>query len=95
MEWKSNARYNQPLESGSIYSLKPKGHISVHRIHGLGNDFYLSCPPLRIAGHHLGTDDFPTAVNKAREIIKETLDEINAEYGAFASDDTTIEIVRY
>lgn len=45
MEWKSNARYDQPLESGSIYALKPKGHISVHRIHGLGNDFYLSCPP--------------------------------------------------
>lgn len=98
MQWKSNARYNQPPESGTIFSLKtetPNSRIVIHKIHGCGEGWYLSCPPLAIDAEPLNTEDFNTAVENAKAKVFDALKHLLALYGAFPSDNSENEIVRY
>ena len=95
MEWKSNARYNQPVESGTVFELKGSSRIAIHTVHGLGEQWYLSCYPLCIDNVPLNTEDFNTAVENAKAIIRKKLHEILDTYAVFASDASENEIVRY
>lgn len=63
MNFKSNAKYNQQPENGSVFELKDNGlGISIHHYIGCGNDWYVSCKALGISAKSLYTQDFTEAV---------------------------------
>lgn len=96
MEWKSNARYHQEVNEGTIFDLKGFDvKVSIHRIHGCGNSLYFSCPALNLQSVPLNTGYFDAAVLKTKIIIKEKLELLNKNFGAFITDDTENIIVRY
>lgn len=95
MQWKSNASYNQPPESGTIFTLKSNARIVIHKLHGVGEEWYLSCIDLSIEKKNLGTVDFEDAVRKAQVVVFDALKHILSLYGKFPSDDSVNEIVRY
>lgn len=95
MQWKSNARYNQPVEDGTIFTLKSDARIVIHKLHGCGERWYLSCPELSIEKENLGTEDFDEAVKKAQDIVHQVLNKLIVSYGSFVTDDPVNEIVRY
>ena len=96
MEWKSNARWHQDVKEGTIFTLKDiKTDISIHKIHGLGNKWYLTCRAINIYQFGLNTDDFDLAVENAKVIIREKLKLLNDYFECFVSDESENEIVRY
>lgn len=96
MQWKSNVHWNQDVNEGTIFTLKdPKADISIHKIHGLGNKWYLSCRPLGISQFGLNTEDFDLAVEDAKVIIQTKLEMLGQNFAGFLSDDSKNEIVRY
>lgn len=98
MQWKSNAKFNQPAEEGSIFSLKteaPCARVVIHKIHGCGNSWYLSCPLLDIDDKPLNTEDFNTAVEHAKVVVRTNLNLLLDTYAPFATDTSENEIVRY
>lgn len=96
MEWKSNATYKQEPESGTIFEAKGiKGRVSIHKIHGCGDNWYMSCPDLRMSKVELGTQDFNNAVAIAKSFIKKELENLQAAFMPFISDESENKIVRY
>lgn len=97
MQWKSNARWNQDVKEGTIFTLKDDSvSISIHKIHGIGNDkWYLSCRTLGISQFGLNTEDFDLAVEDAKAIIQTKLEMLSQNFAGFLSDDTENKIVRY
>lgn len=70
LEWKSNARYGQKTENGSIFELKNNGlGISIHKYNACGDGWFLSCKALGIKAHDLFTNDFDMAIEKAKDYI--------------------------
>lgn len=91
----SNAKYTEPVESGTIFRIKDYGFdICIHKICGCGDKWYLNC-------HELDIDDLPLknkslfgCVADAKEIIKYKLDALNARFNSLYAD-KKIEISRY
>lgn len=95
MEFKSNAKYNENLEKGSIFSLKDNQlGISIHKYIGCGNALFLNAKALGIDNYDLKTEDFNEAVCKAKEIISSKVYKLNDMSELFCSDEN-IELVRY
>lgn len=95
LEWKSNARYNEELEKGSIFNLKDnKLGISIHQFVGCGKQWFFSYTALRISQHCLETEDFKEAVLKAKNIIGIKMQELNYFAQSFAEGEENI-LVRY
>lgn len=95
LEWKSNARYNEEVEQGSIFELKDnKLGISIHHYVGCGNNWYLSCKALKMSGRSLDTENFNEAVNKAKEIINEEVAKLMSPAMGFYEGEENI-LVRY
>ena len=94
MEWKSNAKLNQPLEEGSIFTLK-SAPVQVHRIHGLDGTWFLTCHDLGISSVNLNTDNFRDAVASAQAMIRRAIDNLIKTYDPFTEDATEPIIVRY
>lgn len=93
MKFISNAKYNQPVESGSIFEAKAgRLRISVHRIHHL-DGWYLTCQEIRIHQHKLKSDGFINATKEAREIIKSVIDVMKEDISK--AIDESVEISRY
>ena len=70
LEWKSNARWNEDLNEGSIFELKDnKLGISIYHYVGCGKNWYLSCKALKMSNRSLETEDFEEAVKRAKRII--------------------------
>ena len=87
MKFKSNARWNEPKENGTIFELKNNGlRISIHRIVYVENTWFLSCYALDISQMNLKESDFNDAVKKARIIIYKKLGELLKEYDKIAND---------
>ena len=43
----SNAKCGTPVESGTVFTIKDYGfNISIHKIHGCGDTWYLTCREL-------------------------------------------------
>lgn len=95
MEWRSNARLKQELAEGTIFSIKGQADICIHKIHGLGDKFYLTCGQLNFCSFGLNTDDFNTAVNNAKKVVKVRMERLNAVYTNFIEDESNNVIVRY
>ncbi len=95
MEFKSNARYEEKLEDGSIFELKDNSlKLSIHKYVGCGDNLYLSCYELEISRKDLETEDFNEAVSKAKDIISAEVKKIREEAYRFCMDNH-VEIVRY
>lgn len=93
MKFKSNARYNEPVESGTIFESKIGGmRISVHKIiHCEG--WYLSCPNLRISQMKLKSDTLISAIKESKEVLKNVIEELKKDVDSFCESE--IEISRY
>lgn len=95
MKWKANAKFNQPLESASVWTAKDTMNVVIHKLHGLGDTLYLTCSDFGIYNMSLRTDDFETAVRSAKAIIKDGLAVMQERYIPFINDSTETEISRY
>ena len=96
MEWISNAKFNQDLKEGTIFTLKgAKVSICIHKIYGLGDRFYLTCRNLNIEQMELNTADFDLAVENATVIIREKLKMLNEYFSEFLTDESENIFVRY
>ena len=67
MEWVSNARYNQELNAGTIFDAKKTGRrVTIHKLHGFGDDWYLTCRDLGIERENLRTEEEPGCSSSVR-----------------------------
>lgn len=93
MKFRSNARYNEPVESGSIYDGKiGKLNISVHHIYN-GKAWYLTCYNLNIQKKSLNSERLMDAINETKVILKKTVDDLQKDVNAFCEE--KIEISKY
>lgn len=93
MKFKSNGKYNKPVESGSVYEGRiGKLIVSVHHIYG-GEEWFLSCHNLNISQKHLKSETLMDAINEAKEVLKDAVDGLQKDVSAFCEED--IEISRY
>lgn len=95
MKFKSNAKYNEKPEIGSIFTLKDNSlGISIHKYVGCGDALFLNSKVLNIDNYDLGTEDFDEAVSKAKEVISCKVKKIREDSYRFYSDNN-IEFDRY
>lgn len=95
MKFKSNAKYGEKPENGSIFELKDNSlRICIHKYVGCGDALFLSCHALNIDKHDLRTEDFNEAVSKAKEVISAEMKRLREEAYRFCMD-THVEIVEY
>lgn len=82
MKFVSNAKYNEPVESGTIYDGTADClNIKVHRItHCEG--WYLTCRRMNIEQWKLNSKSLMSAINEAKGILKHEAENIykSAEY---------------
>lgn len=94
MEFKSNAKYGQKPEEGSVFELKNNNlKMSIHHYVGLGDSWFLSCKSLGISCRDLDTNDFIEAVTNAKGIIWEEISSLTEEFNKIKSDNV-VEIGR-
>lgn len=95
MLWKSNSRYGEDANLGSIFELKDnKLGIKIHKYIGCGDKLYLSCKVLRIDMMDLGTEDFDKAVKTAKDIVYKEVNKILEEARKFYFDESENEFIR-
>ena len=91
----SNAKYGEPVESGTIFRIKENGFdICIHKIIGCGDVWYLDCVELGIDDLPLKNRNLFGCVKDAKEIIKNKLETLNVRFASIYVDDD-IEISRY
>ena len=94
MKYISNAKYGDPVESGTIYSGDNKRlSICVDRIHGCGETLYMNCQALNIRDRKLNSASLIAAINEAQSLVKQELDLLSKELNSILNSD--IEISRY
>lgn len=95
MKFKSNAKYNEKPEIGSIFTLKENSlGIVIHKYVGCGDSLFLNSKTLRIDNYDLGTEDFKEAVSKAKEVVMLEVKKIREDAYRFYSDNN-IEFDKY
>ena len=88
MKFKSNARWNEPKENGTIFELKNNGlRIKIHRIIYIEDTWFLSCHALNNSQRDLYERDFDKAVKKAKAIINQEIGKLMEEYDKIVGDD--------
>lgn len=93
MKFVSNAKYGQPVESGSIYEGRIGNLIiSVHHIYN-GETWFLSCHKLNISQRELKNETLMGAIKEAKEILKQEIDVLQKDVNTFCEE--SIEISRY
>lgn len=91
----SNAKYTEPVESGTIFTIKDYGFdICIHKIHGCGDTWYLNCVELRINNLPLESESLFDCVKETKEVIKGKLETLNARFESLYAD-KDIEISRH
>nr|DAE27902.1 MAG TPA: hypothetical protein [virus sp. ctDYl1] len=95
MKFKSNAKYEEKLETGSIFTLKYNSlGIVIHKYVGCGDALFLNSKTLSIDNYDLGTEDFKEAVSKAKEVVMREVKKIREDAYRFYVD-SGIEFDRY
>lgn len=95
MKFKSNAKDNKELKTGSIFNLKNNSlGISIHKYVGCGDKLFLNSKALNINNYDLETEDFEEAVSKAKEVVMCEVKKIREDAYKFYSD-KNIEFDRY
>lgn len=93
MKFKSNARYNESVEGGTIFEGRIRNtRVSVHRIiHCDG--WFLSCPNLRISQMQLKSDTLMSAIEESKEVLKNAVEDLRKDIDSFCKSE--VEISRY
>lgn len=95
MKFKSNAKYNKELKTGSIFTLQYNSlGISIHKYIGCGDALFLNSKALNIDNYDLETEDFEEAVSKAKEVVMREVKKIREDAYRFYVDNN-IEFDRY
>ena len=94
MKYISNAKYGDPVESGTIYMSDNKIlDICVHTLCGCGETLYMNCMALGIMNRKLNSTSVITAINEAQSLVKQELDLLSKELNTILNSE--IEISRY
>lgn len=93
MKYISNAKYGEPVESGTIYKSDSRLDICVHTICGCGETLYMNCRALDIVDRRLSSTSVIAAINEAQSLAKRELDLISKEMNTILNSE--IEISRY
>lgn len=94
MKYVSNAKYGEPVETGTIYRGDNKRlDICVHTLHGCGETLYMNCRALGIMGRKLNSISVISAINEAQSLVKQELDLLIKELNTILNSE--IEISRY
>lgn len=92
MKYKSNAKYNIPVESGTVFKLEYNNiDISVHKIIGL-DGLYMTSNFVCINKRQLKSISIISAIHEAQSIVKQKLDLINKNFDEVVN--SAIEISR-
>ena len=94
MKYISNAKYGEPVETGTIYRGDNKRlDICIHTIFGSGETLYMNCRALGIADIQLNSTSGIDAINEAQSLVKRELDFLSKELDSILKSE--IEISRY
>ena len=94
MKYISNAKYGEPVETGTIYRGDNKRlDICIHKIFGCGETLYMNCLTLGIVDRKLNSTSVITAINEAQSLVKQKLDLLSKELNSILNSE--IEISRY
>lgn len=94
MKYISNAKYGEPVETGTIYRGDNKRlDICVHTLHGCRETLYMNCRSLGIVDRELNSTSVMSAISEAQLLVKQELDSLSKELNAILNSD--IEISRY
>lgn len=94
MKFKSNAKYGQPVESGSIYEGRIGNlTISVHHHIHYGETWLLSCHKLNISQRELKSETLIGAIEESKEVLKREIEILQKNVNDFCEE--SIEISRY
>lgn len=94
MKYISNAKYGEPVETGTIYRSETKRlDICVHTLCGCGETLYMNCQTLNIRDRKLNSTSVIAAINEAQSIVKRELDLLSKELNSILNSE--IEISKY
>ena len=94
MKYISNAKYGEPVESGTIYRSDNKRlDICVHTLCGCGETLYMNCRALGIVDRKLNSTSVMSAISEAQSLVKQELDLLSKELNSILN--SAIEISRY
>nr|DAJ18873.1 MAG TPA: hypothetical protein [Siphoviridae sp. ctQHO9] len=83
----SNAKFGEPVESGTIFRTQDHGiNICIHKICGCGNVWYLNCNELGIDNLRLKSENLFRGMDEAKEILKKQLESLNERFDNFYKD---------
>ncbi len=93
MKLTTNARYNDPIESGTIFRGKVGVlDISIHRIiHFEG--WFLSCHALGLRKMKLKSNTLSEAIEESKKVLKKTADILTDDVNSFCEQE--VEMSRY
>lgn len=91
----SNAKFGEPVESGTIFRIQDHGiDICIHKICSCGDTWYLICNELGIDNLQLKSENLFRCVDEAKEILKKQLELLNERFNNFY-EDNDVKILRY
>ena len=91
----SNAKFGEPVESGTIFRTQDYGiDICIHKICGCGDAWYLDCYELGIEKLKLKSENLFRCVDEAKKILKQQLELLNARFNDFYKDND-VKISKY
>ncbi len=94
MKYISNAKYGEPVETGTIYRGDNKRlDICVHTLCGCEETLYMNCHALGIMNRRLNSTSVIAAINEAQTLAKQELDLLSKELDAILN--SKIEISRH
>lgn len=94
MKYISNAKYGEPIETGTIYRGDNKRlDICVHTLYDCGETLYMNCKTLDIVDRKLNSTSVMSAINEAQSLVKQELDLLSKELNAILNSE--IEISRH
>lgn len=94
MKYISNAKYGEPVETGTIYIGDNKRlSICVHTLWGCGETLYMNCKALDIMDRKLNSTSVIAAINEAQSLVKQEFDLLSKELNTILNSE--IEISRY
>ena len=94
MKYISNAKYGEPVETGTIYrGDSERLPICIHKMCGCGETLYMNCRTLDIHDKELNSTSVISAINEAQSLVKQELDLLGKELNSILNSE--IEISRY
>ena len=94
MKYISNAKYGEPVETGTVYRGDNKRfNIRIYKLYGCGETLYMNCRTLGIVDRKLNSTSVITAINEAQLLVKQELDLLSKELNTILN--SKIEISRY